>query len=112
MQEKANTKFKICCGKLLFAIGPRSREVAHEQKVRRNMESSHSESAALAPIGEEAKRFPTWLKVGTVAAASALAGGLAAAWFYRGTLKRLRDSESHPENSNFGITSRHKDEDF
>jgi hypothetical protein len=35
-----------------------------------------------------------WLKMGTVAAASALAGGLAAAWYYRKTLKALQEAES------------------
>jgi hypothetical protein len=32
-------------------------------------------------------------RVGVVAAASALAGGLAMAWFYRKTLARLRQAE-------------------
>jgi hypothetical protein len=48
-------------------------------------------------------RLPAWIKVGAVAAASALAGGLAATWFYRKTLTRLQNSESGPENSNFRI---------
>jgi membrane associated rhomboid family serine protease len=43
-----------------------------------------------APIGQ----FPAWIKVGAIAAASALAGGLAAAWFYRKTLNTLRQAES------------------
>ena len=34
-----------------------------------------------------------WFKVGMLAAVSALAGGLAVAWFYRSTLKRLRQAE-------------------
>jgi hypothetical protein len=34
-----------------------------------------------------------WFKVGAVAAASALVGGLAAAWYYRKTLKTLQDAE-------------------
>lgn len=43
--------------------------------------------------------LPAWLKVGAVAAASALAGGIAAAWFYRKTLTRLRQEEGRlPEN--------------
>ncbi len=53
----------------------------------------------------------TWLKVGAVAAASALAGGLAAAWFYRGTLHRLREHESTTENSIFSTDSAHSEED-
>ncbi|HEY6487852.1 MAG: hypothetical protein WCC26_21445 [Terracidiphilus sp.] len=34
-----------------------------------------------------------WVRVGIVAAASALAGGVAAAWYYRKTLARLRQAE-------------------
>jgi hypothetical protein len=47
--------------------------------------------------------LPPWIKVGAIAAASALVGGLAAAWFYRNTLNKLRQAESEPENSDFGI---------
>jgi hypothetical protein len=34
-----------------------------------------------------------WIRMGVLAAASALAGGLAAAWYYRNTLNRLREAE-------------------
>jgi hypothetical protein len=44
-----------------------------------------------------------WLKVGVVAAASALAGGLAAAWFYRKTLARLRQAEVQSADFEFRI---------
>jgi hypothetical protein len=37
-----------------------------------------------------------WLRVGVIAAASALAGGLAAAWFYRKTLTRLQEASHAP----------------
>jgi len=53
-----------------------------------------SESSGKQPFSNG--RPSGWLKVGAVAAASALAGGLAAAWYYRGTLNRLRQEESHP----------------
>jgi membrane associated rhomboid family serine protease len=36
----------------------------------------------------------SWVKVGLFAATSALAGGLAAAWYYRKTLARLREAEA------------------
>jgi hypothetical protein len=39
-----------------------------------------------------------------VAAASALAGGLAAAWWYRKTLAKLRESGDYAENPNFRIS--------
>jgi len=37
---------------------------------------------------------PGWLKVGVVAAASGILGGLAAAWYYRKTLAQLRGADS------------------
>ncbi len=36
-----------------------------------------------------------WFRMVAVAAASAAAGGLAAAWFYRKTLARLREAEAN-----------------
>ena len=44
-----------------------------------------------------------WLKVGVVAAASALAGGLAAAWYYRKTLARLRQAEGDTPASSYSM---------
>jgi hypothetical protein len=67
----------------------------------------------VSDISENIKRarahLPGWVKVGAVAAASALAGGLAATWFYRKTLTRLQNTESEPENSNFRIHNRNED---
>jgi hypothetical protein len=47
---------------------------------------------------------PGWLKLGIVASASLLAGGLAAAWWYRNTLTKLRQAEEKPVNPHFGIS--------
>jgi hypothetical protein len=44
-----------------------------------------------------------WIKVGVIAAATALAGGLAAAWWYRKTLKTLRQTGEMNDNPQFGI---------
>ena len=55
---------------------------------------------------------PGWLKVGAVAAASAVLGGLAAAWFYRKTLSQLREAEDKIANSESGITEDESGEDF
>ena len=44
-----------------------------------------------------------WLKVGAVAAVSALAGGLAAAWYYRKTLARLRQTDGATPDIDFRI---------
>jgi hypothetical protein len=51
------------------------------------------------PAAAPEERTPpdeSWLKVGTIAALSALAGGLAAAWYYRKTLTRLKEAEDAP----------------
>ncbi len=61
--------------------------------------ASDLESETSTPPIPENGRPSGWLKVGVVAAASALAGGLAAAWYYRGTLNRLRQAEIHPVDS-------------
>jgi hypothetical protein len=45
-----------------------------------------------------------WLEVGVVAAASALAGGLAAAWWYRKTLSKLHQADGSQENPDFRIS--------
>jgi hypothetical protein len=41
--------------------------------------------------------------VGIIAAASALAGGLAAAWWYRKTITKLHQTEEIGQNPHFGI---------
>jgi hypothetical protein len=53
-----------------------------------------------------------WLRVGAIAAASALVGGLAAAWFYRKTLSRLQEAEEHLPDSEFIATEDDSPEDF
>ena len=45
-----------------------------------------------------------WFKLGVVAAASVLAGGLAAAWWYRKALLQLRQAEEKPSNPQYGIS--------
>lgn len=69
------------------------------------MESESSGEKAVLPATR-----PGWLKMGVLAAASALAGGLAAAWFYRKTLERLHQAEGHvsepapvPDDQDFDI---------
>ena len=53
-----------------------------------------------APEAESSR----WLKVGSVAAASALAGGVAAAWWYRKTLTKLRQADENLPNPDFRIS--------
>jgi membrane associated rhomboid family serine protease len=63
-----------------------------------SLESSGSSGDDVAQM-----KPPGWFKVGTVAAASALAGGLLAAWWYSKTLKKLRQAEEDSQNPHFGI---------
>jgi hypothetical protein len=65
--------------------------------------TSYLESSSSADQQGEASEPARWLKVGAVATASALAGGLLAAWWYRKTLKRLRQAEEDTQNPHFGI---------
>ena len=60
------------------------------------LESDNSTPKASDTARQEPEKAqpPGWLKVGAVAAASALAGGLAAAWFYRKTLTKLQEGEN------------------
>jgi len=46
---------------------------------------------------------PAWLKLGAVALVSAVAGGVAAAWWYRKTLSRLHQAAEEAENPDFGM---------
>ena len=47
----------------------------------------------------------TWLRLGLVAGASAVAGGVAAAWWYRKTLAKLRQAEENATSPCFGSPS-------
>jgi hypothetical protein len=64
-----------------------------------NLESDGSQSTTQA--GDSP---PGWLRIGLVAAASALAGGVAAAWWYRKTLNKLHESGENGKNPQFGIS--------
>jgi hypothetical protein len=72
--------------------------------------SKMRESAS--PVAQPDPASHGWLKVGTIAAASALLGGLAAAWFYRKTLSRLREAENEIPNPKTGTTEDAMGEDF
>ncbi len=54
---------------------------------------------------------PGWLKMGVIAAASALAGGLAAAWFYKKTLTQLRQAANDEHNPEFTSSAQDIEED-
>jgi hypothetical protein len=74
--------------------------------------TSNLESAS-SPASEAAgEASPRWLKLGIVAAASALAGGLAAAWWYRKTLTKLREAEESPPDPHSGISGDNSADDL
>jgi len=60
-----------------------------------------SETSQLQP--ESGQPRAGWFRLGIVAAASVLAGGMAAAWWYRKTLNKLHESGENSENPQFGI---------
>jgi len=64
-----------------------------------SLESSTSSTSQTAGSAS-----PGWLKLGIVAAASVLAGGLAAAWWYRKALTELHQAEEKPSDSHFGTS--------
>ncbi len=49
--------------------------------------------------------------MGVIAAASALAGGLAAAWFYKKTLTQLRQAANDEHNPEFTSSAQDIEED-
>lgn len=53
---------------------------------------------------------PKWLKVGAVAAASGILGGLAAAWYFRKTLAQLREDGAHDGGN--PVSGNHEDQDY
>jgi hypothetical protein len=65
--------------------------------------TNYLESSSSADRQGDVRGPARWFKVGAVATASALAGGLLAAWWYRKTLKKLRQAEEDTQNPHFGI---------
>ena len=60
----------------------------------------------------EARQPAGWLKVAAVAAVSALAGGMAAAWWHRKTLIKLQQGDDHPRNPESRILDSDQHEDL
>ncbi len=73
--------------------------------------ANNLESSSCSTDGKEQGEPASWLKVGAVAAGSALVGGLLAAWWYRKTLSKLREAEENGHNPHFGISDE-ESEDF
>jgi hypothetical protein len=62
------------------------------------------DSDSLSKPAEAVAKPGGWLKVGAVAAVSMFAGGLAVAWWYRNTLKKLHQAEETTPNPDSGIS--------
>ena len=75
----------------------------------RNEDEVDLNSKSYENIPGSDERLPGWIKVGAIAAASALLGGLAATWVYRKTLSRLRQADQNPHDSDFGIKDERTD---
>jgi hypothetical protein len=74
----------------------------NEAKMPEN-ETTHAKSDTSTPSLKAVANLPGWLKVGVIAAVSALAGGLAASWYYKKTLNSFREAESADGNPEFRI---------
>lgn len=84
-----------------------------EKGMGNDLKSLASEQPASAAQSEGMVAVPkSWVKVGAIAAASAVLGGLAAAWFYRKTLSRLREAEERTPDSEIVATVDDSPEDF
>ena len=78
-----------------------------------DLESSASTRSTVVPANNSNRAVPGgWLRVGAIAAASALMGGLAAAWFYRKTLSRLQEAERRLPDSESSARADDSPEDF
>jgi flagellar basal body-associated protein FliL len=65
--------------------------------------SSHQESDISSDSKQPEKEPSRWFRIALLTAASAAAGGLATAWFYRKTLTKLRENGENSQNPHFGI---------
>jgi hypothetical protein len=71
----------------------------------------HSEDSTARGAAEKRQDgVSSWIKVGAVAALSALAGGVTAALFYRKTLTRLHTASLEQADSNFRTDESTEDE--
>jgi hypothetical protein len=92
-----------CAGHPIFEW--RSVRIPEAVRAKDLSDMKNTLESASFPTSQRAAVAPSrWLKLGVVAAASAFAGGLAAAWWYRKTLTKLRDAEQDHSDSHFEIS--------
>ncbi len=75
-------------------------------------ESSSSESVSSPSKSALREGGDGWIRLSAIAAASALAGGLAAAWYYRKTLNTLRNAASIETPPEAGMAGEDSEEDL
>jgi hypothetical protein len=72
------------------------------ERVGADEKATAFDSKASLTKPENGRTTSAWRKVATVAGASAILGGLAAAWWYRSTLLKLRQAEESDPHPDFG----------
>jgi hypothetical protein len=72
--------------------------LARQESMTTDLESTNSTELEVPQT-----KPANWLKVALVTTGSALIGGIAAAWWYRKTLVKLRETGESRQNSYFGI---------
>jgi hypothetical protein len=81
-----------------------------------NVMANDAESDISTDREGSGKERSGWLRFALLTAASAVAGGLATAWFYRKTLNKLRETGESAKNTDFGSaeepTSSELEDDF
>jgi hypothetical protein len=68
-------------------------------------------SSSYAGREPQGRSSPSWLKLALITGASAVAGGLATAWFYRKTLAKLRETGESGHNPHFGISKEQREDE-
>jgi hypothetical protein len=66
--------------------------------------TTEPESTTSSELEARKPRRGNWLKIAMISAGSAVAGGVAAAWWYRKTLDKLRETGEIPKDPHFGIS--------
>ena len=90
-----------------------SAQLATGSRMTNSLKSSSSGEASAEPkAGGRGVHGNGWLKMGAIAAASAVLGGMAAAWFYRKTLTQLREAENEIPDPESRIIEDETGEDF
>jgi hypothetical protein len=101
--QKAQSEifFEVSASKSAIFVRAKKQESTTPDSLSDRTNTLESDPSALSST--KATQSAGWIKLGLIATASAFAGGLAAAWWYRNTLKKLHEAEDQPLNPHFGI---------